>query len=234
MRISSLCWHVECRRIANRRRLRWRIVRIYRRGSEPCSIAGSGAAGRGRCLWRQSARLARPRSPMMSPLTMAADASAFEVASIKLNKSGATRAPSMILPGGRFTATNNTVRALILNAYGIFASPSLLSGGPGWIDSEAYDIDARAEANAIPANILGKPPVGTKTRLMLRAFAGGSSSNISMHPAHTKRNVDLRTRCREERAKTKRRQPGLDAANVYACHGFSGSPRRLTGTGIDT
>jgi hypothetical protein len=68
---------------------------------------------------------------------------AFEVASIKRNSSGDTlRAPSLILPGGRFTATNNTLRALILNAYGISASPYLLSGGPGWIDSERYDVDA--------------------------------------------------------------------------------------------
>ena len=37
----------------------------------------------------------------------------FEVTSAKLNKSGSQRSPSMILPGGRFTATNNTVRALI-------------------------------------------------------------------------------------------------------------------------
>jgi hypothetical protein len=35
---------------------------------------------------------------------------AFEVASIKRNSSGDTlRAPSLILPGGRFTATNNTL-----------------------------------------------------------------------------------------------------------------------------
>jgi hypothetical protein len=59
----------------------------------------------------------------------------FEVASVKPNKSVDMRSTSMILPGGRFTATNNTVRALILNAYGISASRYLLEGGPGWIDS---------------------------------------------------------------------------------------------------
>src|SRR5215831_19703069 len=75
----------------------------------------------------------------------------FEVASVKPNKSGDMRSPSMILPGGRFTATNNTVRALILNAYGISASPYLLEGGPAWIDSERYDVEAKAAADAIPA-----------------------------------------------------------------------------------
>ena len=73
-------------------------------------------------------------------------APSFEVASVKANESNDQRAPSMILPGGRFTATNNTVRALILNAYGIFATPYLLEGGPSWIDSARYDIDAKAAA----------------------------------------------------------------------------------------
>ena len=44
---------------------------------------------------------------------------AFEVATVKINKSGSLRAPSTIRPGGRFTATNNTLRDLILNAYDI-------------------------------------------------------------------------------------------------------------------
>src|SRR5262249_47930024 len=71
----------------------------------------------------------------------------FEVASVKPNKSGSQRSPSMILPGGRFTATNNTVRALILNAYNQIP-PYLLSGGPSWIDSEAYDVDALQDPTA--------------------------------------------------------------------------------------
>jgi bla regulator protein BlaR1 len=71
----------------------------------------------------------------------------FEVASVKPNKSGSQRSPSMILPGGRFTATNNTVRALILNAYQI--PPYLLSGGPSWIDSEGYDVEAKPADGAI-------------------------------------------------------------------------------------
>jgi len=67
------------------------------------------------------------------------------------------------------TATNNTLRNLILNAYGIFASPHLLSGGPGWIDSERYDVEAKAEANAIPAGTPNKV-LWEKTRLMLRTL----------------------------------------------------------------
>jgi len=166
---------------------------------------------------------------MMSPLTMAADASAFEVASVKPNNSGATRAPSAILPGGRFTATNNTVRALILNAYDIAASPSLLSAGPGWIDSEAYDIDARAEANAIPANVTGKP-LWDKTRLMLRTLLA-DRFKLSMH-RDTKEMSIYELVVAKNGPKLKSVSPDC-AANISACHSFSGNPRRLTGTGID-
>src|SRR5690349_9497553 len=88
----------------------------------------------------------------------------FEVASVKPNKSGDMRSPSMILPGGRFTATNNTVRELLLYAYGISASPYLLEGGPGWIDSATYDIDAKAGVNVIPAGTSNRV-LWEKTRL---------------------------------------------------------------------
>src|SRR5262249_45610769 len=93
----------------------------------------------------------------------------FEVASVKANASNDQRAPSMILPGGRFTATNNTVRALILNAYGIFATPYLLQDGPSWIDSARYDVDARAGSDVIPAGTTGAA-LWEKTRLMLRTL----------------------------------------------------------------
>src|SRR5215470_12322505 len=92
----------------------------------------------------------------------------FEVASVKPNKSGSQRSPSMILPGGRFTATNNTVRALILNAYNQ-TPPYLLSGGPSWIDSEAYDVDAKPADGAIPLSLRGRP-LWDKTHTMLRAL----------------------------------------------------------------
>ncbi len=69
----------------------------------------------------------------------------FEVASIKLNKSADRRI--MILPprGGRFTATNVTMQLLISLAYRI--KDFQLSGAPAWLNSERYDIEAKAEGN---------------------------------------------------------------------------------------
>jgi uncharacterized protein (TIGR03435 family) len=68
---------------------------------------------------------------------------AFEVASVKPSKPGT---PGFIgpAPGGqRFTATNASLRMLIIMAYNI--TDRQVSGGPGWIASEGYDIDAKAE-----------------------------------------------------------------------------------------
>jgi uncharacterized protein (TIGR03435 family) len=45
---------------------------------------------------------------------------------------------------GRFTATNASLRALVLRAYGLHESQ--LVAAPGWITTERYDIDARVAA----------------------------------------------------------------------------------------
>jgi uncharacterized protein (TIGR03435 family) len=69
----------------------------------------------------------------------------FEVASIKLNKSGDSRVMVMPARGGRFTATNIPLEYLVTAAYGIKGFQ--LSGAPAWFTSERYDIDAKAEGD---------------------------------------------------------------------------------------
>ncbi len=75
-------------------------------------------------------------------------APAFEVASIKLNRSGDQRARFQMPPGGRINATNITLKQLIIFAYQI--KDTQLAGAPGWIDSDRYDISAKAEGPASP------------------------------------------------------------------------------------
>ena len=67
---------------------------------------------------------------------------AFEVASIKPDKSGDGRVMFRITPGGRVECSNVSPKVLITMAYDL--KPNQLTGGPNWIDSERYDITAKA------------------------------------------------------------------------------------------
>jgi uncharacterized protein (TIGR03435 family) len=86
---------------------------------------------------------------------------AFEVATIKRNVSAQDAATGRMgvayKPGGRIIATNAPLRVLTQFAYAVHDSPyqghslplraSQVIGGPSWIDSEGYDIDAKPEGN---------------------------------------------------------------------------------------
>jgi uncharacterized protein (TIGR03435 family) len=74
----------------------------------------------------------------------------FEVASIK--PSGEKVISIRALPGGRFVATYVTLRLLITIAYHVREFQIV---GPNWIDSDYWDIQARAEEVTVP------PPTGT-------------------------------------------------------------------------
>ncbi|MGA8593910.1 MAG: TIGR03435 family protein [Bryobacteraceae bacterium] len=69
---------------------------------------------------------------------------AFEVASIKPAKSGTPFVGIRSVPGsGRFTASNVSIRMLITMAYKL--QPFQLEGGPAWLASDRYDIEATPE-----------------------------------------------------------------------------------------
>ena len=65
---------------------------------------------------------------------------AFEVASIKPNKSGTGMTMLQTTPVG-FTASNISLKALIQQAYGVEENQIL--GAPSWVGSERYDIEAK-------------------------------------------------------------------------------------------
>ena len=65
----------------------------------------------------------------------------FEVASIKLNKSGRQIVDFNIEPGGRFVATGITMGLLFQIAYNV--KEFQIRGEPSWFDDERYDIEAK-------------------------------------------------------------------------------------------
>lgn len=81
----------------------------------------------------------------------------FEVASIRPNHSGAfgsrTGAAGMGAPLDRFIVTNTTIKMLICWAFSnsIPIPSGQVSGGPGWINSDRYDIDAKLQDSQVAA-----------------------------------------------------------------------------------
>lgn len=65
----------------------------------------------------------------------------FEVATVRPNTSGESGASIRVQRGGRFTATNQTLRNLIRNVFNV--QPFQLIGGPDWIDSDRFDVVAK-------------------------------------------------------------------------------------------
>jgi len=78
-----------------------------------------------------------PAPPSPSPPPEAA----FDVASVKVNNAGG---PSSVraAPNGTLIVTNNTLRNIVRNAYGI--TNAQIVGGPEWFDADHFDINAKA------------------------------------------------------------------------------------------
>jgi uncharacterized protein (TIGR03435 family) len=70
----------------------------------------------------------------------------FEVASVKRNKSGDQSGRTLLEPGGRLRAVNVTLRQLLVRAYQV--QDFQIVGGPGWVNSDRFDIDAKAAGEA--------------------------------------------------------------------------------------
>ena len=79
----------------------------------------------------------------------------FEVASVKQNVSGEDRTRMITQPGGRLIVTNALVRNLIATAFAMADPQSMINarilGGPDWIGSERYDINAKANIEFRPS-----------------------------------------------------------------------------------
>jgi uncharacterized protein (TIGR03435 family) len=83
------------------------------------------------------------------PRLMPADAvPEFEVATIKPSRQD-ERFAILLYPGGTFAATSASLGDLIRFAYDVH--PRQISGGPGWLDSDKYDITAKPDIPGTPS-----------------------------------------------------------------------------------
>ena len=118
----------------------------------------------------------------------------FEVTSVKPDRSGGTGA-HIRLPPGRFIATNVTAKMLIEFAYEgnqarLWLRDNQVSGGPSWLSSERYDIEAKVEdslveqgAERLPFNQKAAP-----IRLMLQSLL---SDRFKLKVSHTTKELPV-------------------------------------------
>jgi uncharacterized protein (TIGR03435 family) len=79
------------------------------------------------------------------PAPLTAAPAAFEVSTVKQSKADSGNS-SFNFNNGTFTATNEQLKNIMESAYGI-PQPRIL-GGPKWLDSERFDIQAKMESAA--------------------------------------------------------------------------------------
>jgi uncharacterized protein (TIGR03435 family) len=84
----------------------------------------------------------RAQTPTTSPTPSAAEDKplVFDVVSIKPNHSGSPAMVEVAPPDG-YAVENFRIRAIISDAFGI--RYDLISGGPGWLDTDSYDLTAK-------------------------------------------------------------------------------------------
>jgi uncharacterized protein (TIGR03435 family) len=83
----------------------------------------------------------------------------FDAATIKPAAPGRDGGVVRILPGGRtFMASNVALKYLLVTAYGV--TPAQVSGGPGWVNADGYDIEAKTSQSVSADELM----------LMLRAL----------------------------------------------------------------
>lgn len=92
---------------------------------------------------------------------IAAAQQTFDVSTVKPNAAADNRILLQIRPGGNFVATGVSLKLLIREAFDV--RDFQVSGGPGWMDTDRWDIVAKAEG------VTGPLPID-RFRPMLRAL----------------------------------------------------------------
>ena len=163
--------------------------------------------------------------------------STFEVASIKPSKPDARFMAMDFLPGGRLVVTNIPLFMIVAISYHLPFQSSRISGGPEWIRSDRYDIEAKAENGAIPAGM----PVEArkqKMRLMLQALLADRfklTVRREMKPMTVYAIVVAKDGPKLEKAKVEEKDcPEGRANDGVSCHEFMGGQGRgLHGQAVD-
>jgi uncharacterized protein (TIGR03435 family) len=184
----------------------------------------------------QSALPLRAQAPSASP--------AFDVASVKPNTSGDWRKSIGPAPGGRFLATNQTLRELLPFAFGLpqMTANIRIVGGPKWIDFDRFDIVAKADGTPSPQemgamlrtllNDRFKLAAHTETR-ELPIYTLVMAKSDGAYGPRLRRSDVSEVDCAARRAAVRRREPvpPPQPGKPPVCGGGRTVPGRITAVG---
>lgn len=125
---------------------------------------------------------------------------AFDVVSVKPNKSGDGRARIGRQPGGRWVMINVPATGLILTAYPTKIDE--LVGAPAWVTSERFDVDARATFE----------PTADQERMMLRALLADRFKLAAHYETHDRPIYNLVVARADGRLRPQLRRIDIDCA----------------------
>src|SRR6266853_524878 len=149
---------------------------------------------------------------------------AFEAASIKPNNSTAL-GRRFGVPGDRFVATNETLRVLLTVAYGVpgpLPEPLAdyrISGGPKWIDSDRYDVLAKAAGDVV------RGTEGTRRKQLMLQTLLAQRFKLAVH--HEMKNMPVYALVPARRDKTLGPKLHRSEVEPAALRGRAGNPPTL-------
>ena len=154
---------------------------------------------------------------------------AFEVTSVKPNKSEDIRPGMEILPGGKFTVRNAPLRIVIVTAYNVPFQSVRMTGGPEWINSERYDIEATPPSGAFPAGLSDQERKNRMRQMLQSLLADRFKLVIKAETKELPRYALSVSKGGLKLPKSKMEEkdcPEMPAAGTPGCHNFMGGMGR--------
>jgi uncharacterized protein (TIGR03435 family) len=163
---------------------------------------------------------------------------AFDVISVKATKSDDMRRFGIqFLPGGRFVATNCPLFMMVAIAYNVPFQSSRLTGGPDWLRSARFDVEATAPKGSISPGSSARGRAD-QLRLMLQALLA-DRFKLTIH-RETKESalyaiIVGKNGPKLEKASIEEKDcPEGAVSNGVSCHTFGGGQGRgLHGQAVD-
>jgi uncharacterized protein (TIGR03435 family) len=154
----------------------------------------------------------------------------FEVASIHLSKRDAA-APAVHLSPGRLNVENLTLRRLILVAYKV--RDFQISGGPAWMGTEQFDIDAKTDGKNGADAMLSMLQALLESRFQLRFHRQSDDGAVYLLTVAKSGTRLHQARCVPFDPNDLRKQGALsDAERTRQCGGISRSAGKLDSDGM--